>query len=109
MRFMRRTVGVNLRDRVRSEDIKNNIGVMQVMKGFKGRSIEHVERMESHQSPKMETEYAPTTRRTRGRPRKTLMDTFGSSKRSTPMQRDLLAYAQNRNAGDYCYFQLSHK
>src|SRR6266550_2781532 len=49
MKFMRRTAGVTLRDRIKSETITSNLGVTQIMKKIKSyrkKWRNHVERME---------------------------------------------------------------
>ena len=90
MKFMRRTAGVTLRDRVPSEKITADLGVKPVMKKIKQYRKDwrnHVKRMEETRSPKQVLQYTPTGKRSRGRPRRKLTDTSGSSSTgSTPQQ-----------------------
>ncbi|HYS62000.1 MAG TPA: reverse transcriptase family protein [Gemmatimonadales bacterium] len=95
MKFMRRTAGVTLRDRIKSETITSNLGVTPIMKKIKSyrkKWRNHVERMEETRSPKQVLQYTPVGRRSRGRPRKRIVDTSSSSSASsTPQQTGHLA------------------
>lgn len=82
MRFMRRTAGVTLRDRKRSEEIRETLNVTPVIKRIKQYRKnwrEHVGRMEENRSPRTVLEYTPRGKRPTGRPRKRMLDTSGSS------------------------------
>ena len=84
-RFMRRTAGVTLSDRIKSEVITDSLGVTPIIrriKNYRKKWRSHVERMEEGRSPKMITEYTPTAKRSRGRPRKKLVDTSSSDSAS---------------------------
>ena len=82
MLFMGRTAGVTLRDRIHSEDIRNMLGVTSVVKRIKTYRKSwrmHVGRMEEYRLLKIVLQYTPTAKRPRGRPRRRLMETSGSS------------------------------
>src|SRR6266576_453431 len=82
MRFMRRTAGVTLRDRIHSENIRNMVGVTSVVKRIKTYRKNwrtHVGRMEEYRSLKIVLQYMPTAKQPRRRPRRRLMETLGSS------------------------------
>jgi hypothetical protein len=90
MRFMRRTAGYTLRDRKRNVDIMNELQttpVISKIKTYRKKWREHVGRMDEERSPKQILQYTPVGRRSRGRPRKRLVDTSDSSSgASTPQQ-----------------------
>ena len=73
MKFMRKTAGVTLRDRVRFEIIISELGrtsIMKKIKSYRKNWRKHVERMKETKSPKQVLQYAPVSKRSRGRPRK---------------------------------------
>lgn len=85
MRFMRRTAGITLNDRIRSQEITDSLGVTPILrrvKNYRRKWRSHVERMEEERSPKMIEKYTPTAKRLRGRPRKKLVDTSSSDSAS---------------------------
>lgn len=91
MRFMRQTAGVTLRDKKRSTEIRNLLGVTSVVqrvKRYRKNWRTHVNRMEDHRSPKMIQHYTPTEKRPKGRPRRRILETSSSdgTAPNTPLQ-----------------------
>ena len=82
MRFMRKTAKVTLRDRKRNTDILNTLEatpIIKKIKNYRKNWRRHVNRMPETRSPRMIQRYTPTGKRPRGRPRRKLTDTSGSS------------------------------
>ncbi|TWW67412.1 hypothetical protein D4764_02G0004530 [Takifugu flavidus] len=72
MSFLRRVAGLNLRDRVRSSDIQEELGVVGVLLHIKRSHLGwlgHLARMPSGCLPLEVLRTCPTGRRPRGRPR----------------------------------------
>lgn len=87
MRYLRRTAGLTLRDRKRSEEIRNFLKttpLTQRIKTYRKKWREHVGRMEEHRSPKTVLKYTPRGKRPTGRPRQRILDTSGSSEGTDP-------------------------
>ena len=80
MRFLRRLQGVSLRDRVRSADIRNELGlersIVEEIVQYQNNWKEHVNRMSSDRLPKQALFYNPKGKRDIGRPRTRWKDQF---------------------------------
>jgi hypothetical protein len=86
MRFMRKTAKVTLEDRIKSEEITKQLGVIPVIqkvKAYRKKWRSHVGRMEENRSPKIALKYTPTNKKNIGRPRRKLIDTSESSSASS--------------------------
>ena len=90
IKLLRRTAGVTLRDWASPESITLELGGTPIMKK-KSSSAEknwrkHVERMEERRSPEQVLHHTPIGRRSKGRPKKKLINTSGSSLRNSTLQ-----------------------
>ena len=73
MRFLRSVTGYTRLDKIRSEDIRQELeisGIQDVRLKYKQNWINHLERTDSTRLPKYALTYKPRGRRDRGRPRK---------------------------------------
>lgn len=74
MKFMRRVLGVTKRDRIKNEDIREQLGVQSILKYIEGRQLSwwgHLQRMEDSRPVKRIWESRIEKNRKRGRPRQT--------------------------------------
>jgi len=73
MRFLRSVTGYTRLDKIRSEDIRQELeisGIQDVRLKYKQNCINHLERMDNTRLPKHALTYKPRGRTDRGRPRK---------------------------------------
>ena len=73
MRFLRSVIGYTRLDKIRSEDIRQELeisGMQDVRLKYKQNWINHLERTDNTRLPKYALTYKPRGRRDRGRPRK---------------------------------------
>jgi len=73
MRFLRSVTGYRRLDKIRSEDIRQELeisGIQDVRLKYKQNWINHLERMDNIRLPKYALTYKPRGRRDSGRPRK---------------------------------------
>jgi len=73
MRFLRSVTGYTRLDKIRSEDIRQELeifAIQDVRLKYKQNWINHLERMDNTRNPKYVLTYKPRGRRDRGRPRK---------------------------------------
>jgi len=73
MRFLRSVTGYTRLDKIRSEDITQQLeisGIQDVRLKYKQNWINHLERMDNTRLPKYALTYKPRGRREHGRPRK---------------------------------------
>jgi len=73
MRFLRSVTGYTGLDKIRSEDIRQELeisGIQDVRLKYKQNWINHLERTDNTRLPKYALTYKPRGRRDRGRPRK---------------------------------------
>jgi len=73
MRFLRSVTGYTNLDKIRSEDIRQELqisGIQDVRLKYKQKWINHLERMDNTRLPTYALTYKPRGRRDRGRPRK---------------------------------------
>jgi len=73
MRFLRGVAGHTRLDKVRSQDIRQELeisGIQDVRLKYKQNWINHLERTDNTKLPKHALNYKPRGRRDRGRPRK---------------------------------------
>jgi len=73
MRFLRSVTGYTRLDKIRSEDIRQELeisGIQDVRLRYKQNWINHLERMDNTRLPKHVLNYKPRGKRYRGRPRK---------------------------------------
>jgi len=73
MRFLRSVTGYTRLDKIRSEDIRQELeisGIQDVRLKYKQNWNNHLERMDNSRLPKHALNYKPRGRRDRGRPRK---------------------------------------
>lgn len=87
MKFLRRSAGYTLLDKKRNEVIQEELGVTPIIKKiteYRKKWRNHVDRMHEDRSPRIMHEFTPEGKRSRGRPRRKLEDTSGSSGHTTP-------------------------
>ena len=73
MRFLRSVTGYTRLDKIRSEDIRQELeisGIQDVRLKYKQNWINHLDRMDNTRLPKYALNYKPRGRRDRGRPKK---------------------------------------
>jgi hypothetical protein len=73
MRFLRSVTGYTRLDKIRNEDIRQELeisGIQDVRLKYKQNWINHLERMDNTRLPKYALTYKPQERRNRGRPKK---------------------------------------
>ena len=72
MRFLRRVQGVTRRDRIRNQNIRNQLHTTPIVQNIENKSLRwlgHVTRMSENRLPKRVMEARPTGSRGKGRPR----------------------------------------
>ena len=77
MKVLRGIKGVTRRDRIRNTNIREELGIMDILELIEQNRLRwygHVQRMESERLPKKALIWKPTTRRPVGRPRKRWLD-----------------------------------
>jgi len=73
MRFLRGVTGYTRLDKIRNEDIRQELeisGIQDARHKYKQNWINHLERMDNPKLPKYALTYKPRGKRDRGRPRK---------------------------------------
>jgi hypothetical protein len=69
MRFLRSVTGYTTLDKIRNEDIRQELDIPGILK-YKQNMVNHLERMHNTRLPKYDHTYKPQGKRNRGRPRK---------------------------------------
>lgn len=80
MKYLRRTEGVSMLDKIRNTDIRKNLGVAPIKKKIEGNKLRwlgHLNRMKETRLTKRIWEARPVGKRGRGRPAKTWNETIG--------------------------------
>jgi hypothetical protein len=79
MKFIRSLAGVTLRDRIKSEDLRNRWrthGMVQEVQNYRFKWMQYVLRMPAKRLPRKLLKYKPYGRRDLGRPRRRWTDQF---------------------------------